>query len=358
MFGSSKAFTKSVLISALLAASVGAVPTGVVQAGTTLIHGEAGPNRGARAAALQWFADKVGENSGGELNINVQWGGALFKANAAVQSISDGVADMGTVIAVYYPQEMRSYGIADLPVNNPDAWVGMRATNELMSSSDAITAKLAEQNLVYIGTFTTSAVHIGCKGTAIRSIADIKDKKIRGTGAYGRVFADLGGNMVNMSIYKAYQGLDTGLLDCSQGYSYAVTALKQQEVMNSYTLLNWGQVGGVGILMNKDSYDQLTPEQQILLKDAGRDTADEFGRLITTANDAAIETMKGLDIEVIELPESERAQLIAGGEKYVSEWIEKMTADGFDGQALFDQYLGLIEKYSQERDNKGYPWAR
>ncbi len=353
MFGCKKRFTKSMLFSALMATSVG-----IAQAGTTLLHGEAGPNRGARAAALQWFADTVGEKSAGDLTVDVQWGGALFKANAAVQSISDGVADMGTVIAVYYPQEMRSYGIADLPVNNPDAWVGMRATDELMRSSADITEKLAEKNLVYIGTFTTSAVHIGCKDTAIRSIADIEGKKIRGTGAYGRVFADLGGNMVNMSIYKAYQGLDTGLLDCSQGYSYAVTALKQQEVMTSYTLLNWGQVGGVGIMMNKDVFDALTPAQQQLLTDTGRDMSDEFGRLITTANDAAIETMKGLGIEIIDLAEEERAQLLSGGEKYIGDWVEKMSAEGLDGEALFAQYQALIAKYSAEWDTQGYPWKR
>jgi len=353
MLKSTKKFTQSVALTALLS-----VTAGYASAATTLIHGEAGPNRGARAAALQWFADQVGERSNSDLNIDVQWGGALFKANAAVQSIGDGVADMGTVIAVYYPQEMRGYGIADLPVNNPDAWVGMRATDELMRSSPAIADDLAQKNLVYVGTFTTSAVHIGCKDMAIRSVADISGKKIRGTGAYGKVFSDNGGNMVNMSIYKAYQGLDSGLLDCSQGYSYAVTALKQQEVMTSYTLLNWGQVGGVGIFMNKDMFDTLSAEQQSIILETGEDMADEFGRLITAANDGAIQTMKDLDIEVLELPEAERATLIKGGEKYLEEWTEQMNASGMNGEELLQQYLGLIEKYTAERDNDGYPWAR
>ena len=125
---------------------------------TTLILGEAGPNRGARAVALQSFVDDVSARTNGEVKIDVQWGGALFKANAAAQSIADGVADLGTVIGVYFPQEMVGYGIADLPVLNSDAWVGMRATDELMRRSSAIKANLANQNLVYLGTFTTSAV--------------------------------------------------------------------------------------------------------------------------------------------------------------------------------------------------------
>lgn len=339
-----------------LAAAV-AIAGSAVSAETTLIHGEAGPNRGARAVALQWFADQLTERSKGDIKVDIQWGGALFKSKASVQSIGDGVADMGSVIAVYYPQEMAVYGIADLPVNNPDAWVGMRATDELMRTSAQIQDNLADKNLVYIGTWTTSQVNIGCKDTAIRSVADIAGKKVRGVGAYGKVFGEQDATMVNMSIYDAYQGLDTGLIDCSQGYSYAVAALKQAEVMTSYTLLDWGQVGGVGIFMNKDTYDSLSETQQEIIGQTGSDMADEFGRLITAANEAAIESMKAAGVEIIELPTEERATLVAAGGKFLDAWVETANASGLDGKALLEEYKSLIGKYSVMRDTKGYPWA-
>ncbi len=331
---------------------------GVAAAETTLIHGEAGPNRGARAAALQWFADQVAERSDGDVKIDIQWGGALFKADASVQSISDGVGDMGSVIAVYYPLEMVGYGIADLPVNNPDAWVGMRATDELMRGSAEIQANLADKDLVYIGTWTTSAVNIGCKGTAIRSAEDVAGVKVRGVGAYGKVFGEMGANMVRMSIYDAYQGLDTGLIDCSQGYSYAVAALKQAEVMDSYTLLSWGQVGGLGIFMNKDSYDSLSTEQQAVLNEVGMEMADEFGRTITAANDKAVAAMKEAGVEIIELPAEERAKLVSMGEPFLGAWVANANTVGLPGEALLEQYRTLIDKYTAERDSKGYPWER
>lgn len=337
-------------------ACIGAANTAAAE--TTLILGEAGPNRGARAAALQSFADDVTARTNGEIKINVHWGGALFKSNAAAQSIADGVADLGTVIAVYFPQEMLGYGIADLPLLNADAWVGMRATDELMRTSDAITANLADQNLVYIGTFTTSAVNIACKDTAIRTVEDISGLKVRGVGAYGDTFGDFGANMVAMSIYDAYQGLDTGLLDCSQGYSYAVAALKQQEVITSYTLLDWGQVGALGIFMNKDAYDALDAETQTAMAEAGVAMADKLGELITADNEAAIQTMKDAGVEIIELPAEERDKLVEQGKQYVDEWVERANAVGLDGAALLEEYRALLTKYAEERDNQGYPWTR
>lgn len=339
-----------------LAAALSILGGGAI-AETTLIHGEAGPNRGARAAALQWFADQVAERSAGDIKIDIQWGGALFKANAAAGSIADGVADMGSVIAVYFPQEMAGYGIADLPLNNPDAWVGMRATDELMRTSDAIKADLRDKGLVYIGTWTTSQVNIGCKDAAIRKAEDVAGLKVRGVGAYGKVFGEMGANMVSMSIYDAYQGLDTGLIDCSQGYSYAVAALKQAEVMTSYTLLDWGQVGGVGMFMNADAYDGLTEEQQTTLNTVGMEMADEFGRLITVANEKAIESMTEAGVEIISMDAAERQKLVDMGEPFVGKWVETASGIGLPGEDLLAEYQALIGKYTEVRDTKGYPWA-
>lgn len=350
--------THQLMNRALTAAALCLATASSAFAETRLILGEPGPNRGARAAAMQHFVDEVTARTDGEVVIDVQWGGALFKANAAVGAIADGVADLGTIIGVYFPQEMVAYGIADLPLVNADSWVGMRATDALIRNSDPIQASLANQNLVYLGTFTTSEVNIGCKDTAIRSVEDIEGLKVRGVGAYGDTFRDYGANMVPMSIYDAYQGLDTGLLDCSQGYSYAVGALRQEEVMTSYTLLNWGQVGALGIFMNKDVYDGLSPDIQTALAEAGVSMADKLGELITADNEAAIEKMRGAGVEIIELDTAERDKLVERGETYVTEWIAQAGSAGLDGQALLDSYNDLLVKYAEERDAQGYPWTR
>lgn len=318
--------------------------------------GEAGPNRGARGESLNYFAEQVEELSGGEMSLDIQWGGALFKAGAALSGIADGVADMGTIIAVYFPREMAPYRIADMPLENADAWVGMKATDEIMRTHDGIQQSLAAQNLVYLGTFTTSAVHIACKNAAIRTVEDIDGLKVRGVGAYGDTFADFGANPVPMSIYDAYQALDTGLIDCSQTYSYATVALKQQEVIDSYTLLDWGQTGALGVFMNKAAYDRLDADKQAVLNEAGAAMSDELGRAITADNAAAIEMMREEGVEIIELPDEERAKLVEAGTRYIDEWVEQVSGMGLDGAQILETYKTLLEKYADICDTEGYPW--
>ena len=331
--------------------------SGMAHAATTLIYGEAGPNRGVRAEGTQWFAAKVGELSKGNLNVEVNWGGALFSEKAAVQSLRDGVADLGSVIGVYFPQDMIAYGLADLPIPNADPWVGMKAIDTIMRTNPQVKENLAKQNLVYIGTYTTSAVQVGCKGKTIRSIGDLKGLKVRGVGAYGKVFADLGATPVDMTVYEAYQGLETGLIDCTQTYPYLVKALKLDEVFDSYTELNWGQIGALGIMMNKDSFDGLSPEDQSALMTAGEQLADEFGRILGAANAESVEILRTAGKEIVTLPEADRAQLVAGGEKYIADWVNRANAAGLDGEGMVQEYKTLIERFTKERDDKGYPWA-
>lgn len=346
----------SILSKAILAISM-TVAVSPAWAETTLIFGEPGPNRGARPESIQWFADEVAKRSSGDLKIDIQWGGALYKSTGALEAVGSGAADLGTVLSTYFPKELMGMTVANLPLGNADLWVGMEATDEFMRTSDAMKKSLDDLNLVYLGSWTTSQVNIGCRGKAIRSIDDIRGLKIRGMSAYGDVFSDLGGINVDVNVYDSFQGIETGLLDCTQGYSYMVTALKLQEVLSSYTILNWGQVAGMGLFINKDVFEGLAEDQREILLSVGHDMIGTYGDLLTNANDAAIETMKEVGIEVIELPEKDRNELRERGAKYIQEWVEQANAAGMPGDEMLAQYTGLIEKWTGIRDEKGYPWA-
>ena len=343
---------------ALVAAGLACLAAGPALSQTTLIYGEPGPNRGARAEATQWFADQVETLTGGELKIDITWGGALFSEKAAVQSLRDGVADLGSVIGVYFPQEMVAYGIADLPLDNPDPWVGMKATDTLMRTNPQIQANLAAQNLVYVGSYTTSAVQLGCKGDAVASVDDIAGKKVRGVGAYGQTFRDLGATLVDMTVYEAYQGLESGLIDCTQTYSYLVKALKFDEVFDNYTFIDWGQIGALGIMMNKTMFEGLDPEQQQAIMTAGEGLSDEFGRIIEAANAESIAMLEDQGKEILRMSDDDRARMAEAGQTYLDDWVARADASGLDGAALLEEYRALIDRYAEEVAAEGHPWER
>ena len=328
---------------------------------TVLTYGEPGPNRGSRAAATRWFAEQVEKRSSGDLKINIMWGGALFKSNAARQSVAAGVVDLGTIIPDYFLKEMVAFSLTNLPFENLDPWVGLKANFEHMRSP-AVSQHLAKQNLVFVTSYMLSNVIMLCQGDPVRTVADIKGKQIRGIGTFGKVFSDFGANLVSMSIYEAYQGLDNGLIDCSLGYMNASLALKQHEVTNSLTKLNWGTYTGLGIFINQDALARLSPSQQAVLNEVGADFIDYHGQNVMQSDLVAEQKFsQGIDgrkLEIINLSPGDSKMLYTASQHHIKKWQQEAEDSGFDGKGMIENYKNALTKFSQERDTQGYPWQR
>lgn len=354
-----KTIIKYVGVAAL---AIAAVSTSLPVSATTLISGQSTSGRGPFGAGIKWFNEEVEKRADNAVDFDIQWGGALFKAPAARQSIADGIADLGIVIGAYTPREMIAYSIADLPILGADPWVSMSATQEFMTTEPSVAQQLAEQNLVYLGTYTTSAIQLICKGDPITTVADIKGKKIRGIGVYGKTFKELGANLVSMSYYKAYQALDTGLLDCTQGYSYATKSLKHYEVADNITLLNWGQVGALGMFMNKEIFDGLPANVQKALTDVGNEIPNYYGQRMNAENELALKDMtagiNGKTIDVLNFNANDLNKVKKAGEHYIQDWVKNANKAGLDGERMLERMKSLVAKYEKQRDEEGYPWAK
>lgn len=327
----------------------------------TLRFAEFGPNRGVRAEALKWFANEIEERSDGSLEIEFLWGGSLLNTSAVLQGVATGVADMGSVIGFLTPQELKGYNIGDLPVENSDVWVGMRALFDLSNTHPAMQQEFEGAGVRYVTNYSTGPIQLICT-RKVDSLADLQNLKVRASGAYGKALSDLGADVQQMPQPKVYQALDSGLIDCNQNYYYSIRAYRQYEVAPYVLELNWGQNMSFGIVMNEWTYQSLSEKQQQVIQSVGDDFIDHFAQAMIesarTDKAAMIEGIDGASIEVAHLPEGEREKLIEAGKKYVDIWVDEAKAAGMDGEDILATYQELIDKYAAERDAKGYPWTR
>ncbi|MGO1500988.1 MAG: C4-dicarboxylate TRAP transporter substrate-binding protein [Marinobacter sp.] len=339
------------------------VVASTASADMVLRFAEGTPNRGSRAEAVEHFIEDISKQSGGKLEVDMHWGGALLDYKTVATGVSRGTADMGSMLAAYDPQKLKALSIGDIPLGASDPWIGTRALYELMTTNEALQEHLARQNLVYITGYSTTGVQFECgSGNSIRTVEDIKGKRMRAIGNYAKVLDDLGASMVNVTAGDFYQALDTGLVDCSAGYFYTMRSLKTYEVISNVTIVNWGQINGFATLMNLYTWEDLSEEEQAVIRKAGSDSIDYSSRLQIEEMDEVREGMRtgsiGKKVEIYEMAEEERAKLEKAAEKYADSWIENISKDGLDGQKIWDEYQALLEKYEQERDTKGYPWER
>ncbi|WP_372026131.1 C4-dicarboxylate TRAP transporter substrate-binding protein [Tistrella mobilis] len=327
---------------------------------TRLIHAEPGPNRGVRAEATEWWIGEAARRSGGELAFDIHWGGALFGANAALTSISNGVADSGLIVGSYLESEFPELYMGDLPLSERDPWVTMHAMNEILSSHPAVQTALADKNLAYLGIYATSPLQIGCRNDALTTVDDVKGMKMRYGGVYGPVFSALGGNMVEMSIYDTFQGMETGLIDCTPTYAYFAVATKLDEMLDSLTPIKLSPASSVATFMNRDVFEDLSPEHRKVLEGLRAEVIDHFAERLSKADADAIKKMTTREKPVViyDLSAEDDARILEAAQPVITQWKASATAKGFDAEALLAEYKRLLDKWAKIRDTQGYPWER
>lgn len=328
---------------------------------TVIRFAEFGPNRGARAVALQWWADEIASRSGGNLEVEFHWGKALLDTKAALGGIADGVADAGSVIGFFTPKELRGYNIGDLPVENSDEWVGMRALYDFTNDNADMQAELDAAGVVYMTNYTTGPIQLICK-SAKSGVDDLAGVKVRASGPYGKALAALGADVQRMGQGEVYQALDSGLIECNQNYYYSIKAYKQYEVADHVVELDWGQNMSFGIFMNAATWSSLSEADQAVIREVNSDFIDHMARVMIEdmAKDKA-EMTAGIDghtITVGTFSEADREKLLAAGRAEVDAWVTQASEEGHDGAAMLADYQSYIDKYASELADKGYPWSR
>lgn len=336
--------------------------TAAAQADTRLLrYGDFGPNRGTRAEAMQWLDKELRARSNDELGIDFVWGGALVGATTAVDSIADGVADMGSIVPVYSPGKLVTYELADA-IQYADEWVGMNAVYDLMTTSEEVKKEWDAANLVYFGNFTTGPTQLLSK-EPVKTLEDLDGLTIRATGGFVPAFKSAGAGTVSLGQPKVYEALANGTVDASTTYYYTVLAYKHYEQASHVTELDMGQYLGFGIAMNKDTFDSLSPDHQKIIEELGRDfTKQHFSKIMWDARKAARERLQnGVDGFKVEVHTPDAKMVPALAEivnQDTQKWVEKANKKNLPADALLAEYQALVDKYTAERDSDGYPWDR
>lgn len=327
---------------------------------TKLIANEPGPNRGVRSLAVNYIAEQIKERTKGELVVEQNWGGALFKTSAALESLGVGVADMGVVIGAYSASEFPELQMAGLQLKPAHPWVMMQAMYELFETNEHIKKRLDEMNIVYIGSFSLTPGLVACSGKGIRSLDDVPGKKFAHTGSTTDIFGELGGNLVAMPIYEVYQGMETGLVECSVTYAYYAVASKLNELVDTITDMKFSSLASLATVMNKDTFESLTPEQQKIIKEIGRDTMDFYGQKLAGADAKAMKALTTGDkkAEIVTLTDEEMARISSLVAPSIEKWKKDVAAVGGDGDALMADLFRLIDKWTAVMEKEGLPWER
>jgi len=339
-------------IKALAAASVVSVMAlsgAMAQEYTFKLHHLLGAKAPAQTKMLEPWAKAVEENSGGRVKIDIYPAMSLGgRPPELVSQARDGVVDLIWTVNGYTPGLFPRTEVMELPfvyVNDP---VAANLALYDMFESD-LKQEYEGLEVMFLHVHAGQAIHM--RDTPVHKPEDLEGKKMRiptRTGAW--IIEALGASPAAMPVPELPQALSKGVVDGAFIPWEIIPPLKIQDQtkyqIEGNDMTRFGTTT-FQVSMNKARWDSLPDDIKKAFKDAsGPDWWAEVGRIWRASDDAGIKVAVDAGNEHIVLTEEETAAFKEKLDPVVDRWIEEVSSQGIDGQALVDKARAGIEKHS------------
>ncbi|HEX9395676.1 MAG TPA: TRAP transporter substrate-binding protein [Burkholderiales bacterium] len=235
------------------------------------------------------FAEAVNKDAAGVVEIELFPNGALGRSPLQqAQMVLDGVADIAWVIASYTPGRFQENEVFELPGQFRNLEEATMVFTRLVLSG-----KVKGYDDFYpIGLFGTAPYSLHSKNP-LTSIADIKGKKIRSSGAIeGETLKALGAVPIGMPVTEVPEAISRGTVDGTTSHPSPLFDFGIARVTNYHFFTRLGIVP-LAILMNRKKFDSLPRAgQDAIRKHSGEWTAVRFNKGIGDYNDSLVKQLQ------------------------------------------------------------------
>jgi TRAP-type C4-dicarboxylate transport system substrate-binding protein len=301
----------------------------------------------------QVFMPEVDKRLAAGGKYKIQWkeafGGQLYKANATLTSVEQGITDLGWVFSYLEPAKMP---ISQLSVHTPfvtsDTRIVLGAMNELIEKNPAFKNEWDKYNLVFLGATGSDTYDIFTK-FPVKSIEDLRGKKISAPGILGQWLRGVGATPVDGALTTFYTDIQTGVSDGVVSLATGILPTKIYEVAPYITKVNMGVVFSGGLAINKDTWNKLPPEVQVAMREAGAEYSRRHGEDLVQRHETAIARMvevgktQNPPVTVTPMSESDRRKWIDQLPPLSQEWVKNNEARGTQAKALLSQYIAAVK---------------
>ncbi len=251
--------------------------------------------------AMESFAAEIAERTGGELTAKTFHNGVLGSQPDAIEQIRLGVLDFGEFSLGPMGTSIPETNVVSLPFIFPS----IPAMYEMMDGEvgDAIGAGMIERGIVPLGWYDAGARSFYNSVRPINTPADVEGLKIRvmNNDLFVSMVESMDGNATPMAFAEVYQSIQTGVVDGAENNPPSYESTSHFEVAKYYSLTEHLIIPEC-LCMSKVAWDKLTPEQQTIVMEAGRNSANLQRELWQAREAASMEIVQagGTTVNTIE----------------------------------------------------------
>jgi TRAP-type mannitol/chloroaromatic compound transport system substrate-binding protein len=279
----------------------------------------------------KYFDEDLKTLTGGRLQITLFPAGSLVPAKEIFDSCRNGTIDGGTASPIYWMGIIPITAVAaNCPMTFREPWEGLYFHFNL-GFENMLKEAHAKFNMLYYTEKVYPTALISKK--PIRTIDDFKGLKIRSSGAIADFLKRLGAATSLIPGPEIYLALQTGVIDAAHwGAAQGALTMKFCEVAKYYIQPNLAMSGTDVILINKDAYNALPKDLQIILDLALKERVWHRTHEYIMGEVNALDTMKKkYGVKVSTLPAEDQKKMMKVAMK---EWDKVAAKDALAAKAI------------------------
>lgn len=256
---------------------------------------------------MESFMKEVTEKTGGEITGKIFHNGVLGSQPDAIEQTRLGVIDFGEFNLGPMGQSIPEANVVSLPF----IFKSIPQMYRLMDgeAGEAIGKGMEAKGLVPLGWYDAGARSFYNSIKPINTPDDIKGMKVRvmSNDLFVGMVESMGGNATPMAFAEVFQSLKTNVIDGAENNPPSYESTSHYEVAKYYSLTEHLIIPEC-LCMSKKTWDKLTPEQQAIVKEAGRNSAELQRKLWAEREKASMEKVIAGGVAVNEIADKKPFQ--------------------------------------------------
>lgn len=289
-----------------------------------------------------WWMNRVEKLSGGDLTFQHFPAGQLAEASNLLQKVQDNVAQAGYVGTGYASDDLPLNNAPMLPGQVDDAVAASEAYWKLLKSDSRMRREFTDAGVVPVYAILLPPYQMVLNRPPATNLEVLKGLKLRTTGSIALVAEALGASPVNMTSPESYLGMQRGTLDGTVLSVTSVEPYKLNEVTKSISTNGKFGSFGITVVMNADTYDELSQKDKDAIAKAGDETTTHLAKVAAKQVDTALSDFREQGLKVYEFPPQMLKALEPKYEQAQTMWLKRMDQRGLDGKGAIKEYRDAL----------------
>lgn len=252
-------------------AAISALLTAGALAQTVLKSSDTHPDGYPTVEGVKYFGELIKERTGGRYGVEVYHSAQLGEEKDTIEQVRSGVIELNRVSMAPFNGTVKESIVPALPY----IFRSEDHMHKVMDGAigDQIKAAFEPAGLVVLAFYDAGARSFYNRTKPINSVADMHGLKFRviQSDIFVDMVAALGANATPMPYGEVYSSIETGVIDGAENNFPSYDTAKHYEVAKNFSLDEHTILPEV-FVMNKAAFDKLTPEDQAIFKQAGKDS--------------------------------------------------------------------------------------